>query len=777
MARKFKHEPEVQKVIDSLSRLYSKAKTLSGLADLLSGEDEELRNNVFHPNRLKGLLDGNEARAINEKTFLTIEMRLQALDINEIQDTEFIDLVNSSSSKLLSRGTPKSSVTQELAIELSAPLGVIQALCSDASDSTSDTIHKTKPDWSWQKGAVENTIQSIKDNQQKNVGLIVPTGGGKTTIASKVIYKLLKNNAHKKCLWVAHRQFLISQARHAFSRVLLEENLTHQEKRTYLDRVTYSMKDNASANATEYAKTHDLLIIDEAHRAGAMTYQPLLNSNGFTGLFLTATPNRNDGRPIGIDQIAYQITPKKLFEAGCIIEPDLEVYEPWDGYSLFQNDETISKFADDVISNLSERFNKNLICCNQTSEVEQIYNALIFARSKTPFSHLFDDDIAFIHGAGGSAGTDRDKCFDDFEARDSGILVATSSLVSEGLDLPSIDSVYVTYQSNSISHLLQTAGRALRHAEGKKKASIIQVRSNDLKYFFNSSWLYQDISDRLRPRIKNIDYSNKEELTRKFQDFIAPLNIKQERKEELYKQVDDLKVGLGARLLLIGTYYHGKAKDFDTNASWRPLWIEEIDDPTFVGCFNDISYSPKIENQKSYSDLLASRFHKFKDRGLANDFVYATNGAKNEILNRNWDTQHRGSSPEIGTTWITNVSIIFQSSRTLLQEFLVDCSNGTEILKEFERSPKPFAIKFKNPISLHHGLLLDNDQFNWVISYLQGLEEQLQTDDSCHWITVAAYNSSQNKCLIPIWALSQLHQLLDPEQREALTLNINQQEI
>jgi len=196
----------------------------------------------------------------------------------------------------------------------------------------------------------EQALQAMTDNDKGQI--IVPTGGGKTTIAARVIFELLKDGTHEKCLWVAHRQFLITQARQAFSKVLQEENFTYKEKRYYLDKITYAMKDHASQNAHMYQQSHDLLIIDEAHRAGASTYQPLLNSRGFTGLFLTATPNRNDGKPIGMDQIAFQIMPKKLFEAGCIIEPDLEVYEPWSGYSLFEDNTTTPIKNDRRINNL-----------------------------------------------------------------------------------------------------------------------------------------------------------------------------------------------------------------------------------------------------------------------------------------------------------------------------------------------------------------------------------------------------------------------------------------
>ena len=43
---------------------------------------------------------------------------------------------------------------------------------------------------------------------------------------------------------------------------------------------------------------------------------PTDSTTRFTGLLLTATPNRNDGRPIGLDHIAFQTKPKELLGEG-----------------------------------------------------------------------------------------------------------------------------------------------------------------------------------------------------------------------------------------------------------------------------------------------------------------------------------------------------------------------------------------------------------------------------------------------------------------------------
>ena len=63
-----------------------------------------------------------------------------------------------------------------------------------------------------------------------------------------------------------------------------------------------------------------------------------------------------------------------------------------------------------------------------------------------------------------------------FKSKQQGILIATAALVGEGFDDPAIDSVFVTYASESIGHLMQVAGRALRRQEGSQKPKLFRSR-------------------------------------------------------------------------------------------------------------------------------------------------------------------------------------------------------------------------------------------------------------------------------------------------------------
>ena len=240
---------------------------------------------------------------------------------------------------MLSAGKTKEEAIQDIAINRSAPVGVIANLCEQASPSNGTPETAYQPDWSWQAEAVEKTIESLSQHKGSKIGLIIPTGGGKTFIATQVLLRKLQSDPEARCLWVAHRSFLNKTgAKDVLEYAQIPSDTKQQNDVNFQNRITFSMLENAMNNVDEYSNTHDILVIDEAHRAAASSYRPLIQSTRFTGLLLTATPNRNDGRPIGLDHIAFQTKPKELFRRRCIIEPSIETFEPFPDYNLFEDD-------------------------------------------------------------------------------------------------------------------------------------------------------------------------------------------------------------------------------------------------------------------------------------------------------------------------------------------------------------------------------------------------------------------------------------------------------
>ena len=212
MARRFKHDPDVQGLIHALSRLYTGHQTVAGLSALLSDGQPAETKNTFHANRLNGLLDGNMNRAVNEKTFIQLQDRVASINIAEHEDSDYSSMV-ALIIELLSAGQTKEEAFRILQ---STALPPVIAICEQASPSNGTPETAYHPDWSWQVEAVEKTIESLSQHRGSKIGLIIPTGGGKTFIATQAPLRKLQSDPEARCLWVAHRSFLIRQAQKTF---------------------------------------------------------------------------------------------------------------------------------------------------------------------------------------------------------------------------------------------------------------------------------------------------------------------------------------------------------------------------------------------------------------------------------------------------------------------------------------------------------------------------------------------------------------------------------
>lgn len=58
------------------------------------------------------------------------------------------------------------------------------------------------------------------------------------------------------------------------------------------------------------------------------------------------------------------------------------------------------------------------------------------------------------------------------------VLVATSALVSEGFDLPTIDTVFLCVPNGNVTKTTQILGRVLRPAKGKARGRIVDFRDD-----------------------------------------------------------------------------------------------------------------------------------------------------------------------------------------------------------------------------------------------------------------------------------------------------------
>jgi superfamily II DNA or RNA helicase len=420
------------------------------------------------------------------------------------------------------------------------------------------------------------------------VGLVVPTGGGKTRIATRIVLQWLRESSRSDSIviWVTHREHLDRQARRELQRALQEGEIQSPVEATSLfeKRIRFVIvsKDTKLAEVLAEAKDRlEFVVVDEAHHAAAPSYRPLFEAEPLRGLFLTATPNRADKLPIGIDLIPYSTTYRELFERGAIVEPVFDAPVTIDGFT-WENPTSVRDLADYLLNRSEDELAKILVAVTRKEHAERLYEVIeeeLDARSGHPLSA---EDVAFVHGGEASSGADPADFLDEFKARPRGILVATSQLVGEGFDDPSIDGVVITYASTSIGHLMQVAGRALRWAPDKRAAHIVQVHASRLEYHFEQRWLYQDISDNLRPRLIDQTYGSAEELRQLVTRTLLDHNVDTAVAKRVLSGLSALAEGDKFNVLLTGIPYFDERDCFATDARWGAIGVDPGSRETFI---------------------------------------------------------------------------------------------------------------------------------------------------------------------------------------------------
>ncbi len=359
--------------------------------------------------------------------------------------------------------------------------------------------------------------------------LVIPTGGGKTFTAAEW---LLKNwiSRDKKVLWIAHRHELLDQAFGTFKKNCFDNLLKNKKTVRYRlisgqhdkpvhiqpeDDVLIASKDSLSyglnylmdnwisANAMQEL----FFVIDEAHHAAAKTYRKLINAlrekiPNLKILGLTATPFRTAEKEEGLlkrifpNDILHKTDLRTLISRGILAEPVFqEEKTQWKASeNITEKDiENIKKFdlpesIKTLIAGQKERNNR--IAEHYFQNRDQYKQLLVFALNidhAIALNALFNER-GKKHGIQSEyvISNIRDALFrinlskenkeklEKFRKGEIQVLVNVN-IVTEGTDLPNVQTVFLTRPTISKILMTQMIGRALRgrKAGGTDQAYIV----------------------------------------------------------------------------------------------------------------------------------------------------------------------------------------------------------------------------------------------------------------------------------------------------------------
>ncbi|MBD2304091.1 DEAD/DEAH box helicase [Chroococcidiopsis sp. FACHB-1243] len=366
--------------------------------------------------------------------------------------------------------------------------------------------------------------------------LVLPTGGGKTFTAMRFLCTHPLPEGYK-VLWLAHTHHLLEQSLYSLeSEVKLIRNKQKLNVRVVsgttghfrpsqiqtsddvlictLQTITRAYSDNNKDNKLkEFLKAAGnklFVVFDEAHHSPAPSYCRFIRAlredkpNMYL-LGLTATPTHSNEKKVGwlntlfLQGILYQISPRDLMATGVLAKPIFETscttvkpefdenqYKQWVKDFRELPEEIITKLAENQERNAfiaktyaenRKRYGKTIIFTDRWFQCEQLSDFIKQQDREikvgTVYTHI-DADPGSADARNKRSKNENAEVLEKFRNNKLDVLINVRML-TEGTDVPNVQSVFLTRQTTSQILMTQMVGRALRGVKfgGTKEAYIV----------------------------------------------------------------------------------------------------------------------------------------------------------------------------------------------------------------------------------------------------------------------------------------------------------------
>lgn len=351
--------------------------------------------------------------------------------------------------------------------------------------------------WDWQNELVERVRNSIRAGNRK-ILLVVPTGGGKTVIASEIV-KLAADKL-RRCMFLAHRRELVNQCSDKLTKFGVWHGLLMAGE--YPDGAAdcqVASIDTLRARSITTEKmplpNSDVIIIDECHRSLAPTYLKLIDHySDRVVIGLTATPIRGDGKGLGhvYDDIVVGPGIGWMIKHGYLVEP--KTYAP----TIPDLTGVKVRGGDYDPKELEAALNRRSLVGDVVSHWFRLASdrpTIVFASGLKHSIHLKDE---FLRQGVRAAHVDGDTPIEErarivAELKEGKIQVLCNyAVMTEGFDEPTLSCCILARATKNLGLYLQMAGRTLRPAADKKDSLIIDHSGNVYEHGFvhdEKQWL------------------------------------------------------------------------------------------------------------------------------------------------------------------------------------------------------------------------------------------------------------------------------------------------
>ena len=320
----------------------------------------------------------------------------------------------------------------------------------------------------------EEQVEAIEKLVENENGILeAGAGRGKTVMCLEAIARV-----GKPALILVHKEFLLHQWKDRVKEFLGEEvGIIQANKCDYKDKKIVIGMIQSLANPDKYPEDmfnyFGIVVTDEVHRVGSRIWSEVIQLFPARRRWgLTATIKRSDGMEIvfmsHIGNVLHTIKGENLTpEIYCIptqTEVNLrQLVNRWSGQinipklitALSEDDERTVL----ILKNLAQALKSGRQVLVLSERIDHLKGMKKYVDTHSDFTTML-----YI---GATPQEERDR------AGEYDVIFGTMSLAKEGLDIPSLDTLFLTTPTGSAITVQQAVGRIVREYEGKKQPIVL----------------------------------------------------------------------------------------------------------------------------------------------------------------------------------------------------------------------------------------------------------------------------------------------------------------
>ncbi len=321
--------------------------------------------------------------------------------------------------------------------------------------------------------------------------VVAATGTGKTLISAFDFKNFRRKYPDARLLFVAHREEILKQARSAYCGVLRDNNFGQlwvggftPDSYNVVFASVQTLKNNIdSLNLSE--DFYDFIVIDEVHHIVASSYRPILDKFIPRVLLgLTATPERMDGGDVLEDfcgVIAAEIRLPEALNRRLLcpfqyfgVSDSVDIAEvSWRAGRYDKSELSLVYTSEQRVGEIIEALKRYVLDINNV-------RALCFCVTQDHARFMADkfNEAGLKSGYLVSSNSEeRSSIRTKFERKEINYLFVVD-IFSEGVDIPSVDTVLFLRPTESLTVFLQQLGRGLRLHDEKDCLTVLDFVGN-----------------------------------------------------------------------------------------------------------------------------------------------------------------------------------------------------------------------------------------------------------------------------------------------------------